>query len=54
MRKLKLTSCEKQVLVGKKDREELRLIVAIVPEQVYEERIKKVNKKNKSKRIYNI
>ena len=49
MRKLKLTSCEKQVLVGKKDREELRLIVAIVPEQVYEERIKKVNKKNKAK-----
>ena len=49
MRKYKLTSCEKQVLVGKKDQEELRLIVTIVPEHVYEERIKKVNKYNKFK-----
>jgi IS4 transposase len=49
MKKNKLTSCEKQVLVGKKDQEELRLIVAIVPEHVYEERIKKVNKYNKAK-----
>jgi len=47
MKKHKLTSCEKQVLVGKKDQEELRLIVAIVPEHVYEERIKKVNEYNK-------
>jgi hypothetical protein len=49
MNKHKLTSCEKQVLVGKKDRAELRLIVTIVPEQVYEERIKKVNEYNKFK-----
>jgi len=49
MRKHKLTSCEKQVIVSKQDREELRLIVSIVPEQVYEERIKKVNKYNKVK-----
>jgi hypothetical protein len=49
MRKHKITSCEKQVLVSKKDQEELRLIVAIVPEHVYEERIKKVNKYNKVK-----
>jgi hypothetical protein len=49
MRKHKLTSCEKQVLVSKKDQEELRLIISIVPEQVYEERIKKVNKYNKVK-----
>lgn len=47
MKKHKLTSCEKLVLVGKKDQEELRLIVAIVPEHVYEERIKKVNEYNK-------
>ena len=45
----KLTCCEKQVLVGKKNQVELRLIVAIVPEQVYEERIRKVNEKNKAK-----
>lgn len=49
MKKHKLTSCEKQVLVGKKNQEELRLIVAIVPERVYEERIKKVNEYNKFK-----
>ena len=49
MRKHKITSCEKQVLVSKKDQEELRLIVAIVPDHVYEERIKKVNKYNKVK-----
>ena len=49
MRKHKITSFEKQVLVSKKDQEELRLIVAIVPDHVYEERIKKVNKYNKVK-----
>ena len=47
MKKHNLTSCEKQVLVGKKDQEELRLIVVIVPEHVYEERIKKINEYNK-------
>jgi len=49
MRKHKITSCEKQVIVSKKDQEELRLIVSIVPDHVYEERIKKVNKYNKAK-----
>ena len=49
MRKHKITSFEKQVLVSKKDQEDLRLIVAIVPDHVYEERIKKVNKYNKVK-----
>ena len=49
MRKHKLTSCEKQVLVGKKDQVELRLIVDIVPEKVYEERIRKIDKYNKAK-----
>jgi hypothetical protein len=37
------------VLVSKKERAELRLIVDIVPEQVYQERIKKINKYNKVK-----
>ncbi len=49
MRKHRLTSCEKQVLVGKKDQVELRLIVDIVPEQVYEQRIKKINDYNKAR-----
>jgi hypothetical protein len=49
MKKHKLTRFEKQVLVSKKDRAELRLIVDIVPEQVYQERIKKINKYNKVK-----
>ncbi|MCK9639340.1 MAG: IS4 family transposase [Prolixibacteraceae bacterium] len=49
MSKHKLTSCEKQVLVGKVDQVELRLIVDIVPEKVYEERIRKINEYNKFK-----
>ena len=49
MKKYKITSFEKQVLVSKKDKEELRLIVTIVSEHVYEERIKKINKYNKVK-----
>ena len=49
MKRHKLTSCEKQVLVGKKDQVELRLIVDIVPEQVYEQRIKKINDYNKAR-----
>jgi hypothetical protein len=47
MRKQQLTQCEKQVLVGKQTQANLRLAVEIVPEQVYEERIRKINKKNK-------
>jgi len=43
----KLTRCDKQVLVGKGKLEKLRLIVEIVPEQVYQERIRKINKYNK-------
>jgi hypothetical protein len=43
------TRCEKKVLVGKSKLEELRLIVEIVPEQVYEERIRKINKYNREK-----
>lgn len=45
----KVTRCEIQVLVGKVKQVKLRLIVEIVPEQVYEERIRKVNKNNKEK-----
>lgn len=47
MCKRKVTRCDKQILVGKGKLEQLRLIVEIVPEQVYEERIRKVNKYNK-------
>jgi hypothetical protein len=49
MQKQKLIKCEKQILVGKKERVEMRLIVDIVPEKVYEERIRKVNKHNKER-----
>jgi hypothetical protein len=49
MQKQKLIKCEKQILVGKKQRVEMRLIVDIVPEKVYEERIRKVNKHNKER-----
>ena len=37
----------KQVLVGKVYQEEFRLVVDVVPEKVYEERIRKINKYNK-------
>lgn len=47
MYKLKQTRCEKQVLVGKRKQEKLRLIIEVVPDQVYEERIRKVNKINR-------
>lgn len=47
MRERKITRCDKQVLLGKGKLEQLRLIIEIVPEQVYEERIRKVNKYNK-------
>lgn len=49
MRKQKLTRCEKMVLVGKDTKAKLRLIVEIVPEHVYEERIRKINQRNKDK-----
>lgn len=45
----KLTKCDIQVLVGKGKLKQLRLIVNIVPDHVYEERIRKVNKQNKEK-----
>ncbi len=45
----KLTRCDKQVLVGKGKLKQLRLIVDIVPDHVYEERIRKINKQNKEK-----
>ena len=47
MNQKKLARLDKQVLVGKGKLEQLRLIVEIVPGQVYEERIRKVNKQNK-------
>jgi hypothetical protein len=47
MKKQKLTSCEKQVLVGKNEHAELRLIVQIVSEDVYEKRVRKANIRNK-------
>jgi transposase len=37
------------VLVGKEKKESMRLIIDIVPEQEYEERIRKVNKSNKER-----
>lgn len=43
------THLEKKVLVGKSKLVELRLIVEIVPEQIYEERIRKINKYNREK-----
>jgi len=49
MKKRNLTSCEKQVLVGKKEQAQFRLIVQIVPEDVYEKRIRKVEIYNKTK-----
>jgi hypothetical protein len=47
MCKKKLARLDKQVLVGKGKLEKLRLAVEIVPEQVYQERIRKINKYNK-------
>jgi hypothetical protein len=49
MKKQNIASCEKQVLVGKTDQADLRLIVQIVPEDVYEKRIRKVEEYNKAK-----
>lgn len=45
MSKQELTQCEKQVLVGKQAQAKLRLVFQIVPEQDYQERIRKINKK---------
>jgi hypothetical protein len=45
----KQSQCDIQVLVGKGKLEQLRLIVEIVPGQVYEERVRKMNKRNKEK-----
>lgn len=47
MQKLKLKSFEKQILLGKKQKVQYRLIITIVPEKVYEQRIRKVDKSNK-------
>ena len=47
MKKHKLLRCEMQVLIGKVYKVEFRLVVDIVPEKVYEERIRKINKYNK-------
>jgi hypothetical protein len=47
MKRQSQTRIEKQVLVGKVKKESMRLIVDIVPEQVYEERLRKANQKNK-------
>jgi len=49
MRERKQIRLDKQVLVGKGNLKKLRLIVEIVPDQVYQERIRKVNKYNKEK-----
>jgi len=49
MKKHKLTRLEKQVIVSKKDQAGLRLITEMVSEQVYQERIKKINNYNKRK-----
>jgi hypothetical protein len=49
MREQKLSQCEKIVLVGKDKKVKLRLIVEIVPGPVYEQRIRKINQRNKDK-----
>lgn len=49
MQKQHQSRIEKQVFVGKVKKERMRLIVDIVPEKVYEERVRKVNKNNKEK-----
>jgi Transposase DDE domain len=45
----KQTRCDRLVLVGKGQQKLLQLIVDVVPDHVYEERIRKVNKENKKK-----
>lgn len=45
----KQTRCDRLVLVGKGQQKLFRLIVDIVPDHVYEERIRKVNKENNKK-----
>ena len=47
MCKGKMATCEKQVFMGREKQAGIRLIIKIVPEQIYEERIRRVNKYNK-------
>jgi hypothetical protein len=48
MLKGNITRTEKKVHVGKKERMPLRLIVEIVPEEVYQKRIRKIEKENRA------
>ena len=47
MLKQKTATMERTVIVGKKEQMPLRLVVSIVPEEVYQKRIRKIEKVNK-------
>lgn len=47
MKKYNLNNLEKQVLIGKEEKSKFRMILTVVPEKIYEDRIKRANKKNK-------
>jgi hypothetical protein len=49
MLKMRITSTEKNIHAGKKERFPLRLIIQIVSDDVYQQRIRKIEKENKSK-----
>jgi len=49
MRKNKINSCELDVCIGKTERLNTRLVMAIVPEPIYQKRIKELTARNKSK-----
>lgn len=47
MVKTKKPCIEKDIFVGKKERMPLRLVIAVVPDEIYEKRIRKAEKNNK-------
>ena len=49
MKKSNISSMEKEVLIGKKEKLPVRLIINLVPEQVYEGRVRNIKKENKKK-----
>ena len=44
-----ITRVEKQVLMGKEDKLPVRLIIELMPDQIYEQRVRKVKAQNKKK-----